>query len=270
MSVDEHTIDLAGSPIFFRSAAVREIPSLYLHGVPTSSDDWTGFLARTGGIAPDLIGFGRSTKAGNLDYTIDGHADFVERFLDELGIDRVKLVVHDWGAGGGLVFAQRHPDRVQRIVLCNALPLLQGFRWHGLARAWRRAGLGELLMGSINRRLLARALRGGCVREDAWTQERLSAVWQQFDQGTQRAILRLHRDAGEQRLADAGTGLAKLDLPALVIWGERDPWLPYELGERYAATLPHARLERVAEAGHWPWLDQPGVVDRVAGFLESE
>src|SRR5207302_397237 len=97
-------------------------PPLYLHGVPTNSDDWIPFLELTGGIAPDLIGFGRSAKAGNLDYSMDGHADFIERFLAQLEVDRVNLVVHDIGAAGGLVFAQRHPDRVERIVLINALP----------------------------------------------------------------------------------------------------------------------------------------------------
>ena len=50
---------------------------LYLHGIPTSSDDFVPFLERTGGVAPDLIGFGRSGKGGHLDYSIDGHADFV-------------------------------------------------------------------------------------------------------------------------------------------------------------------------------------------------
>ena len=119
----------------------------------------------------------------------------------------MKLVAHDWGAAGGLVFAQRHPDRVERIVLCNALPLFEGFHWPRLGRLWRRRVLGELAMGSVNRSLLARHLRHGCVREDAWSQERVAAVWEQFDQGTQRAILRLHRDAGEPRLAAAGAGL---------------------------------------------------------------
>ena len=55
-------------------------------------------------------------------------------------------------------------------------------------------------------------------------------------------------------------------MPALVIWGERDPWLARaRRGLRDA--LPNATLERVADAGHWPWLDQPAVIDRVARFL---
>jgi pimeloyl-ACP methyl ester carboxylesterase len=57
--VDEHTINLDESPVFYRSAEAPDVPVLYLHGIPTSSDDWIEFLARTGGIAPDLIGFGR-------------------------------------------------------------------------------------------------------------------------------------------------------------------------------------------------------------------
>src|SRR5205807_1250710 len=83
------------------------------------SDDWCELLERTGGIAPDLIGFGRSSKAANLDYTLDGLATFLERVLDELGLERITLVGHDWGAAVGLVFAQRHPDAIDRLVLCD-------------------------------------------------------------------------------------------------------------------------------------------------------
>ncbi len=267
MRVDEHTISLDRLPVFFRSAPAGRSTVLYLHGVPTSSDDWVEFLELTGGLAPDLIGFGRSAKTGNLDYSIGGHANFLERLLAELGVERVKLVAHDWGAAAGLVFAQRHPARVERFVLINALPLLPGFRWHRLARIWQRPVLGELAMGSVSRWLLARTLRSGCVREDAWSTERLNQVWEQFDQGTQRAILRLHRSADEDALAASGAELASLQAPALVLWGERDPWLPVQMAHAYAERLPQAHLELMPDAGHWPWLDQPQLITRIASFL---
>jgi pimeloyl-ACP methyl ester carboxylesterase len=265
--VDEHRIEVAGSPAFYRSASASGTPALYLHGIPTSSDDFVAFLARSGGIAPDLIGFGRSAKAGNLDYTLESQADFVEGLLAALEIDRVRLVVHDWGAAAGLIFAQRHPERVQRLVLVNALPLLEGFSWPRQGRLWRRPILGELAMGSVNRWLLARTLRRGSVNQDAWPPERIDAVWEQFDQGTQRAILRLHRDGGEPELAAAGAQLEQLEMPALVIWGEADPWFAATYGEAYAARLPNAQLHRIPQAGHWPWLDQPSVIELVAAFL---
>ncbi len=269
MQVAEYTIDLAGAPVFYRGGESTSVAPLYLHGSPTSSDDWTELLERTGGIAPDLVGFGRSSKAANLEYTLSGLANFVVALLDRLEIETVSLVAHDWGAGAGLVFAQRHPERVERLVLVDALPLLDGFRWRGLPRWWRMPGVGELLMGSVTRRRLARALRGACVEQAALSDARLDAIWQQFDQGTQRAILRLHRSTDEQQLVGAGASLERLDMPALVVWGERDPWLPASLSERYARRLPQAELLRVPGAGHWPWLERPEVADQIADFVAA-
>jgi pimeloyl-ACP methyl ester carboxylesterase len=267
--VDEHTIEVAGSPVFYRSAEAPGPVPLYLHGVPTSSDDWVPFLERAGGVAPDLIGFGRSGKGGHLDYSIGGLAAFLEGFVDHLGLDRVELVVHDWGSGPGLIWAQRHPERVERLVVCNAVPLFSGYRWHRMARLWRRPVVGELVMGATTKATLGRGLRQGSATSDAWTAERLEQVWEQFDQGTQRAILRLYRSAGESELAAAGSELERLEMDSVVIWGERDPWLPVELADRYAARLHNATLERVPNAAHWPWLDQPDVIDRIASFLQA-
>jgi pimeloyl-ACP methyl ester carboxylesterase len=95
----------------------------------------------------------------------------------------------------------------------------------------------------------------------------IDRFWPDFDRGTRRAILRLYRSAPEEKLAEAGTRLRELRCPSLVLWGRHDPYLPPRFGEAYAETLGgDARLEPV-EAGHWPWLDRPEVVDRVAGFL---
>jgi pimeloyl-ACP methyl ester carboxylesterase len=267
VQVAEHTIDLAGAPIFYRSAEPSPAPALYLHGCPTSSDDWVELLERTGGVAPDLVGFGRSAKAANLDYTLSGLANFIELFLEQLGIEKVTLVAHDWGAGGGLVFAERHPERVRRIVVIDALPLLPGFSWPRIARMWRTRVVGELAMGAVNRRRLWRGLRRACANPEALDDARLAAIWDQFDQGTQRAILRLHRSASEDALALAGSTLERLTMPALVVWGEQDPWFPASLAGRYGQRLPHAQVLSVPEAGHWPWLERPEVADRIVEFV---
>ncbi len=268
MPVDEHTIELAGNPVFYRSAPSSvEPPPLYLHGVPTSSDDWTELLARTGGLAPDLIGFGRSSKAGHLDYTLAGLAQFVELLLDGLGIERVRLVAHSWGAGAGLVLAQRAPERIERLVLCDALPLLEDFTWPPLARRLRTPVLGELVMGSTPRWLLARTLRAAYANPEALSDARVKQIWEQFDQGTQRALLRLHRSTGPDDLATAGEQLGELTVSALIAWGERDPWFEVDYAERYAQRLPNARLERIPDAGHWPWLEHRQLADRIAEFV---
>ncbi|HXD63649.1 MAG TPA: alpha/beta hydrolase [Solirubrobacteraceae bacterium] len=266
MGDDQHTIAVAGASVFYRRAPARDTEVLYLHSVPTSSDDWAGLLALTGGVAPDLPGFGRTSKAGNLDYSLPAYALFVEQFLDALDVRQVVLVGHGWGAAIGLLFAQRHPERVTRLAIIDAVPLLEGFQWPAMVRWWRRPGIGELLMGSVNRWWLARILRTGSVTPEAWPDARVDTVWDHFDQGTQRAILRLHRSVDAATLAASGADLGRLAQPALVVWGEQDPWLPASFAEAYAQRLPHATVERVAGAGHWPWLDVPALAERLAGF----
>ena len=267
ITIDEHTIELAGAPVFYRRAPAAGSPALYLHSVPTSSDDWLALLGQTGGVAVDLLGFGRSSKAGNLEYTLPAYADFIERFLDRLEIERVTLVGHGWGAAIGLAFAQRRPERLDRLAIIDAVPLLGGFAWPRSVAYLRRRGVGELIMGSVNRRLLARALRSGAVSAQAWPNQRVKAVWEQFDQGTQRAILRLHRSLDVEGLEQAGAGLESLSQPSLVIWGESDPWLAPDLADAYGARLPDVTVIRIPGAGHWPWLDQPSVAEYVKAFV---
>jgi len=253
--------------VFYRSADAPGVPVLYLHGIPTSSDDWVEFLARTGGIAPDLIGFGRSGKGGHLDFSLAGLTAFVEWFLAEVQVEQIKLVAHDWGVAVGLMLATRHPERIERLVLLNAPPLFDGFPWPRLVKWWRSPLLGEGLMGATTRGMLARTLRHGCVRPEAWTDERIATVWEQFDQGTQRAILRLVRSTnGEPTIS---TPTPTPTPPTLILWGDRDPWYPSALADAYAARLRSATIDRLSDAGHWPWLDRSDLLGRVATFLEE-
>jgi pimeloyl-ACP methyl ester carboxylesterase len=259
--------EIDGLEVFWRGAPVQQgAPVLYLHGVPTNSNDWLSFVGRSGGLAPDLPGFGRSDKPNTFDYTIEGYADFIERFLDHLGIERVSLVVHDWGSVG-LAFAQRHPERIERLVIINAVTFLPGYRWHRIARMWRLPVLGELVMGTTNRRTLRLTSREGNVTPGPMPESWLSSVLDHFDPGTQRAILRLYRTSPAEKLATAGAKLATLTMPALVVWGERDPYIATSFGEQYAQVLPNAELLKLPDAGHWPWLDRPEVIDRVVEFL---
>jgi pimeloyl-ACP methyl ester carboxylesterase len=275
--ITEHTAQLGELPIFWRSAPPAggeeeggPAPVLYLHGVPTNSDDWVDFLERSGGLAPDLPGFGRSGKPGHFDYSIPGYARFLEQYLDLLEVPCVRLVVHDWGAVG-LVFAQRHPERVERVVVMNAVPLLPGYRWHRTARLWRTPLLGELAMGATVRPVLRRASREANATPGPLPEAWLDTVLDHFDQGTQRAILRLYRSASPEVLAQAGASLDRLELPALVVCGLRDPYIPASFAREYARALPHAELLELPDAGHWWWLDRPDAIERVVAFaIEKE
>ena len=258
-TVAEHEDTLHDQPLYWRSAAGTDPPVLYLHGVPTSSDDWVAFLERTGGLAPDLPGFGRSGKRGDGDFTMAGYDRFVEAFLEHVDVDRVRMVVHDWGVVG-LLWAQRQPERVERLVLIDAVPLLPAFRWHRVARLWRMRFVGEMAMGLSSRRLARRLLPPG-LADQAWTH---------FDAGTQRAILRLYRSSPEDALVRAGLDLGRVDCPALVVWGDDDPYVDATFADAYASALGgEAEVLHLHDAGHWPWHDRPDAIDRVATFLQG-
>jgi pimeloyl-ACP methyl ester carboxylesterase len=264
--IEEQTTEVAGLSVRWRRGDGPGPPVVYLHGVPTSSADWIPFLERTGGIAPDLPGFGRSDKPAGFDYSIGGYGAFLQAFLDAVGVEDFRLVVHDWGVVG-LALAQRFPERVRRLVIMNAVPLLPGHRWHRVARVWRRRGLGELAMGAAGRRTLPLAVR---ALSGAPLPEGLAArFWPDFDHGTQRAILRLYRSAPPDALEAAGTRLGSLEAPALVLWGEDDPFLPTGFAHAYGAALPSAEVELVPGGGHWPWLERPEVTVRAAAFLDD-
>jgi pimeloyl-ACP methyl ester carboxylesterase len=255
--------------LFWREAPSPEgrAPVLYVHGSPGNSDDWLDFLARTGGIAPDLPGFGRSDKPAHFDYTIEGYSNALEAFLAQQRVDRYSLVVHDWG-GAALVLAQRAPERVERLVIIDAVPLLAGYRWHRLARIWRTPLAGELFMGLSSRWALKRLGREGFVEPPS--DEFVDSVWNHFDHGTQRAILKLYRSAPPSVLERAGDRLGQLDCPALIVWGEDDPYIPASFASRLADALGgDTRVELLGGVRHWPWIDDPRVIDTVTDFLLS-
>ena len=266
--VSDNTAEIDGLPVFWRSvpSTGTAAPALYLHGVPTNSDDWLPFIQRTGGLAPDLPGFGRSGKPGYLKYTIGEYAAFIERFLDTVEVERVRLLVHDWGAVG-LAFAQAHPERVERLVVTNAVPLLPGYRWHRTARIWRTPVLGELAMGMTTRRVLRLSTRESNATPGPLPDALIDSVMDHFDQGTQRAILRLYRSSPSDVLAKAGERLSRLSMGALVVWGTRDPYIPARFAADYARVLGSAELVELPDAGHWWWLDRPDAIERVVEFM---
>jgi pimeloyl-ACP methyl ester carboxylesterase len=269
-AVSEHRDEIRGVSVFWRTAPGPDPPTLFVHGVPNASEMWAPFLSRAGGIALDLPGFGRSAKRGDFDYSMPGYDRFLEQFLDHVGIDRVRLVGHDWGVGVGLSFAQRCPERVTRLVIIDGVPLLAGYRWHRLARAWRTRGLGELVMGLSGRWSLRMLSREGSPRSGPMPEEFLDEILAHFDPGTQRAILRLYRSAPADVLERAGERLGSLACPALVVWGDHDSYLPPSFADAYGQALPDARVLHFPDAGHWPWLDDPAVVDGVIDFLGAD
>ena len=170
------------------------------------------------GWPPTCPGFGRSGKRGDGDFTMPGYDRFVEAFLDHAEVERVRLVVHDWGAVGPAVGpapprARRAPGRDQRRPAAARLSLAPRRPRSGACGASARSAIG--LVDAVGLAAAAPAAR--------WP----TSPWPHFDQGTQRAILQLYRASPEDALARAPASTsARIDCPALVVWGDRDSYIP--------------------------------------------
>lgn len=267
--IEEAELRIDGVRVFCRRASGAGIPTVYCHGNPTHGEDWLPFLERGGAaIAIDMPGWGRSDRPdpARFDYSMYGLSAFLERCLEELGVERRKLVVHDWGSLA-LIGAQRRPELVERLVAIDAVPLLPGYRWHWIARLWRRRGLGELLNATTTKPAMALLLRQASGDRRPMPAEFVDMLWNHWDKGTSDATLALYRHADPDRLAQAGNDLPKLTCPSLILWADRDPYLPTRFANAYAAALPNSQLEILPGTGHWPWVDDPAVVDRVLNFV---
>lgn len=171
------------------------------------------------------------------------------------------------GGALALIGAQRQPQLVEKLVVIDAVPFFAGYRWHWVAQLWRRRPIGEFLNRTTTKRSLDLLLRQASGSRKPMPSAFVEMIWDRWDEGTQAATLALYRHADPDRLAVAGRDIARLACPSLVVWGEREAYLPRRFAEAYANTLPNAELEIVPGGGHWPWIDDVRVVGTILDFL---
>lgn len=248
---------------------------VFLHGNPGSSRDWEDLLPRVGrfarGVAIDMPGFGRADKPGKFDHSVAGYARHLDGAFRELGVARAHLVLHDFGGAWGLAWAAYHPQRFASVTLIN-VGVMPGYRWHYMARIWRTPLLGELAMATTTRASFALALKHGNPR--GLPMSFVSRMYDDFDRGTRRAVLRLYRatrDPGGSTARELAAALRPLERPALVLWGRQDPYVPVKYAELQREVFPGARVVILESSGHWPFADDPeGVAGAVIPFLQEQ
>ncbi|MFZ5756166.1 MAG: alpha/beta fold hydrolase [Pseudomonadota bacterium] len=247
---------------------------LFVHGSPGSADDFlplataASAFART--VVFDMPGFGLAGKPRKREYSVDSGAAFIGRIIDLLGLQRVHLVLHDFGGPWGLTWAARNPARFASVTLidCGVFP---AYRWHRIARIYRTPLLGELFMRVMNRRGFRSALQQDSPR--GLPVAFIDRMYDHLDRDTRHAVLALYRNtpdpaAGSTALIDA---LRTQDRPALVIWGSHDKYLPASLADSQKQAFPRARVHVLDGSGHWPMADNPDAVDAlVLPFLREQ
>jgi len=238
---------------------------VFVHGNPDAGSDWMPLMTRIAElatiVAPDLPGFGAADKRPDLDYTVGGYARFLDGVINQLGIDRVHLVAHDFGGPFAATWAADHPDRVASVTFVNTGVLI-GYRWHRMARVWRTPVIGKLMM-RLTTPKVARFVIGhdnpGLPQE--WVD---TIAGHLAPDETKRAVLRLYRSTRRTEIESLAPRLREHDHDALVVFGAADAYIPVEQAERQLQPFPRAEIHILPGVGHWSWLEQ---ADQVAAYV---
>ena len=266
MQTTDVTIDGVRCAVFDSEPGGRSEAVVFVHGNPGPMDDWevlapaAASFARV--IAMDLPGYGRAEHPRRFDFTVPGYARYLGALLDRLGVERVHLVLHDFGGGFGLWWAAEHPDRFASVTLINT-GAMRGYQWHYMAKLWQTPVVGELVQLLTSRSMLLSALSRD--NPQPMPEAFVDRILRYADWGHRRAVLALYRATRDPELyfGSLVTKLRALDRPACVVWGAGDKYLPVRFAEQQRETFPRADVHVLQGLGHWPFVDDPDAVRRV-------
>lgn len=245
-------------------------PVVLVHGTPSRAVVWRHVVARLADrhrvFVFDLLGFGDSERHVDQDVSIAVHGRVLQELIGFWGLERPAAVGHD--IGGAIVLRAHLLEDVQlaRVALIDAVVLSPWItlRTRQMQRelARYRALPDPELAATIREHLHTATSRPLDPEVFKW----LFGQWE----GPEGQALYLRNLAC---LHESDTELFEpllpaISIPVLVVWGERDAWLPISTSERIADLIPTARRFVVADAGHFSMEDQPNVLgEHLAEFL---
>jgi haloalkane dehalogenase len=253
---------------------------VFVHGTPTWSFEYRQLIKQLRGsyrcLALDHLGFGLSERPRDADYRPEAHAARFAAWLEQLGIERCTLVVHDFGGAIALPWAEAHPERVARVVLLNTW--LWSFEGDpAMERGARLAGswLGRFLYRYFNAslRLLMPAAYGDRSRLTPAIHAQYLALFRDGDSRV-RVLHALAQGLWQSRAHFAALWSARERLarvPLQIIWGLADKALPPAVLTRLREGFPGAEVVALEGVGHWPHEEAPErVLAALSGFLQRE
>ena len=263
-SVLYRTVKVEGLSIFYREAGPKGAPTiLLLHGLPSSSRMFQSLLTRLANsyhlIAPDYPGFGHSDwpDPKQFDYTFDHIASVMDSFTQALGLSHYTLYMQDYGGPVGFRMTLAHQERVQALIIQDAVAHNEGLgpNWATRRAFWADRSAHEdalrtnlLSLATTKTRHVGDDPNVEFYDPDLWTDEYafLNSPGQAQIQSDLFYDYRTNVDAYPKWQA----WMQKTQPKLLVIWGKHD--LSFDPGEpeRYRRDVPSAKVH-VLDAGHF-------------------
>ena len=273
------------SSMAYRESGDTTAPvALFLHGNPASSYIWRNILPHVAPlahcIAPDLIGFGQSGKP-DIAYRFFDQADYLDAFIESLGVRSAYLVAQDWGGALALHLAARRPDFVRGLAFMEFVrPAANWEDFHQMPaarevfRKFRKPGEGEAMILEGNA-FIERILPGSVARQ--LSDEEMAVYRAPFPTPeSRRPMLALPRDIpieGEpadvhHALQTALDQLAASTYPKLLFVGEPGTLISPAYAKNLVARLQPVALVQLGGGRHNLQEDHPDAIGRtLAGWI---
>jgi len=259
------TVQVNGLNIFYREAGPANGPViLLLHGVPTSSRMYQALLesplsGKYRLIAPDYPGFGHSSwpSPKEFSYTFDHLAQVMEDFTDALKLSKYNLFLHDYGGPVGLRMAVAHPEKIQTIIIQNAVAHEEGLSplWGARRAFWQDRASHEaefrktfLSLESTRNRHVGTSPHPERLDPDTWTDE--FYFLHQPGQADIQTELFYDYQTNVKSYPVWQKWLRDNQPPLLVIWGKQDASFTVAGALAYKKDVPGAEVH-ILEAGHF-------------------
>lgn len=258
------TVKVEGLNIFYREAGPHDVPTLLLlHGLPSSSRMFQSLYERLADtyhlIAPDYPGFGHSDwpDPKQFDYTFDRIARIMDGFTQALGLTRYTLYMQDYGGPVGFRMALAHPERVEALIVQDAVSHNEGLgaNWATRRAFWAdRATYEESLRKNLLSLAVTKTRHVGddpnveFYDPDLWTDE--FAFLNSAGQAQIQSDLFYDYRTNVDEYPKWQAWMRRTQPSLLVIWGKHD--LSFDPGEpeRYRKDVPNAEVH-VLDAGHF-------------------
>jgi len=267
------TVKVDGLSIFYREAGKPDAPTiLLLHGFPSSSRMYDPLLSRLADkyhlVAPDYPGFGHSDApdAKDFSYTFDHLAEVTGHFIETIGLKHYVLYVQDYGGPIGMRLAVQHPERVDALIIQNAVshedglgPLWATRRAFWKDRSAHEAALREnfLSLASTRQRHVGSNPHPETINPDLWTDE--FAFLSRPGQADIQSDLFYSYQTNVASYSVWQAWLKKHQPATLIVWGKYDPSFQVAEVAAYQRDLPNAEVH-VLDAGHFALDEKPNEI----------
>ena len=249
-------------------------PLVLIHGWPSCSLLWRHMIPELSKnfyvLAPDLPGHGKSDKPQNVKYDLNFLRGFILGFYDAVNLKTASLAAHDLGGMGGLSFAVRHPERLDKFIIMDTSPYSEWpFLLHLSIYLLKQKYLTWIF---LNRFVFKQVLKNGFYNKNFITPEVIDIFrtpWINSKEG-KKAFSRTIKIPPSQ-MVEPKDALQKIKSPTLILWGKNDFFFPFKIARQLHKDIKNSTLVGVDKAGHFLQEEQHDFIQKhMISFLSKD